>query len=277
MPRVSPPVIFRLLAGPLLLAGAAGRAAEADVAQAWELVGQHLPNDAQATLRNAPARAGDRERALAAAVMRLDVQPVTDAGLKAAGAELAELAQGNDEIAQASGYLIGRIYQTHQFTPDYARAAEAYTHLAERFPAGYWAQLGLVKLALLKLYALPEPAGPRARLAAAEALLPRVTVPELRRDLHILLGRAALFHEAPLGEVLPHLVAADGIGGLTQLKRAELQLQIGELSRRAGQWDQAREYLQKFITENGVDGRIATARMRLAQVEAAQRAEGARR
>ena len=253
----------------------AGRAADSEVAKAWELVGQHLPNEAQGVLRSGRSAGADREHAFAEAVVRMDVQPVTEAGLKAVEASLTELAQGDDEIAQASAYLVGRLHQSHYFTPDYARAAAAYTQLAERFPAGYWAQLGLVKLALLKLYLLPEPAGGvKERIAGAEALGPRVTIPELQRDLHLVLGRGALFHGQPLATVLPHLVAADRVGGMAQLKRAELELQIGELSRRAGQWEQARIYFQKFVAENAVDGRLATVKLRLAEIEAVQRQGG---
>ncbi len=253
-----------------------GRGADADVTAAWSLAGQHLANDALAGLRKDHSP-DDRERSFAEAVVRMDVQPVTETGLKKVEAELSALAKGDDEIAQASAYLIGRLYQAHYFAPDYARAAEAYTRLAEKFPGGYWAQLGLVKLALLKLYALPEPAGPAARIVAAEALFPRVTVPELQRDLHLVLGRAELFHEYAIEAVLAHLLAADRIGGLTQIKRGELQLQIGELSRRARHWDQARDYFRRFIVENEVDGRLSTAKLRLAQIDAAQRAEESHR
>ncbi len=128
---------------------------------------------------------------------------------------------------------------------------------------------------LLKLYVLPEPAEPVARVAAAEALLPRVTRPELQRDAHIVIGRARLFHGQPVAGVLDHLVAADRIGGLTGLKRVELQLQIAELSRREKLWEQARVYFQRFLDENEVDGRIYTVKARLAEIAAAQRAEEA--
>ena len=271
MSRFSPPAFWLCL---LLGVGWAwtARAADADVTAAWELVGRHLANDALVGLRKSHG-AGGREAAFAEAVVRMDSQPVTDPGLRQVEARLAELARGGDEIADASAYLIGRLYQAHFFTPDYARAAQEYERLAARSPGSYWAQLGLVKLALLKLYLLPEPGQPAARVAAAEALLPRLTVPDLRRDAHIVIGRAGLFHEQPMDGVLAHLLEADRLGGLTGLRRGELQLQIAELSRREGRWEQARVYFQRFVDENEVDGRIYTVKAKLAEIAAHQPAE----
>ena len=251
------------------------RAAEAEVTAAWELVGRHLANDALVGLRKSHG-SGGREAAFAEAVVRMDSQPVTEAGLKQVEAQLTDLARGSDEIAEASAYLIGRLYQAHYFTPDYARAAQEYERLAAKNPGSYWAQLGLVKLALLQRFLLPEPVEPAARVAAAEALLPRIHRPELQRDAHIVIGRAGLFHGQPLEAVLAHLVEADRIGGLAMLKRGELQIQIGELSRRAGRWEQARIYFQRFIDENDVDGRVHTVKMKLAEIEAHQHPEGPR-
>ena len=275
MPGVTLPLFRRLLLLGLAGAWTVGRAAEADVTAAWELVGRHLANDALAELQ-AGREQGSREAAFAEAVVRMDSQPVTEPGLKQVEARLAELARGDDEIAAASAYLIGRLYQAHFFTPDYARAAQAYERLAAKHPGSYWAQLGLVKLALLRVFLLPEPAEPAARIAAAESLLPRIHQLELQRDAHIVIGRAGLFHGQPLDAVLAHLVEADRIGGLAMLKRGELQIQIGELSRRAGHWEQARIYFQRFIDENDVDGRVHTVKMKLAEIAEHQRAGGQR-
>ncbi|MEO6875807.1 MAG: hypothetical protein ABI222_13395 [Opitutaceae bacterium] len=246
-----------------------------DLVKAWELVGRHLANDALAGLQK-NREPDSREARFAEAVVRMDSQPVTDAGLKQVEVQLTGLARGSDEVAQASAYLIGRLYQAHYFTPDYARAALEYEQLAVKYPTSYWAQLGLVKLALLKLYLLPEPATPEARIAEAEALLPRVTVPELQRDLHLVLGRSQLFFAQPMAGVLAHLIAADRIGGLTLLKRGELQLQIGELSRREGRWEQARVYFQRFQDENEIDGRLSNVKLKLAEIAEHIRAEGLR-
>ena len=273
MSRVTPPAFWLGWLLGVVCVWPAARAADAGVTAAWELVGRHQANDALAGLEK-PRGGDDREAAFARAVVQMDAQPVTGAGLKRVAEQLAGLADGGDEIAAASSYLLGRLYQAHFFTPDYARAARQYAQLAERSPASYWAQLGLVKLILLELYVLPEPAEPAARIAAAEAQLARITLPDLQRDAHIVIGRARLFHGQPLDTVLAHLLAADRIGGLTGLKRVEFQLQIAELSLREKKWEQSRVYFQRFLEENAVDGRIYTVKAKLAEIAAHQRAEG---
>lgn len=259
MPRAPLSVLLGLL---LPWGGAGALAANSDLTAAWGLVARHLPADAQARLPR--TKSPDREAALAAAVVRLDSQPVTDEKLRAVIGSLEDLARGDDEVAQIAGYLVGRIHQVHFFQPDPARAARAYEEVARRWPGTYWAQLALVKLALLDLYLLPQPAAPAERVATAEALLPRVTEPSLRRDLHLVLGRARLFHHQP--GVLPHLIEADRIGGLAGVARADLQLQIAELSRRAGDDATARRFFEAFLAENEVDPRVYAVRVKLASL-----------
>ncbi|MDB6095052.1 MAG: hypothetical protein JWM32_2614 [Verrucomicrobia bacterium] len=265
MPRVSPPsILCALLLGLAALACAETRAA-GEVSGAWELVAQHLPADALARLKNSSGNA-DRESALAQAIVLMDSQPATDEKMRDVVSRLESLGRGDDEIALAATYMVGRVYQAHFFAADLGRAAEVYEALAARQPASYWAQLALVKLAVLKLYALPQPAGPPARVAAAEALLARVTDPILQRDLHVVIGRARLFHDLP--GVLPHLVAAARVGGFAGVPRSDLQLQVAELSRREGNWAQAREFFEEFITENDADPRAYAVRIKLEEIAA---------
>lgn len=271
MPRNTPTLLWLGCLLGLLCLSTPGKGANDDEVAAWELLSRHLPADALARL-HAPHAGSGREGAFAEAVVIMDSQPVTDARLQGVMQRLADLAQGDDEIAQASSYLIGRLFQVHFFEPDYVRAAHQYELLADKHPDGYWAQLGLVKLALLVVYLLPEPAEPAARIKAAEELLPRVKVPELQRDLHIVIGRAGLFHGRPVTEVLAHLLAADQIGGLLGIPRADLQLQIAELSRRAGGFDRAEVYFRRFIEENDVDTRVYAVRMKLQEMAEQPRA-----
>jgi hypothetical protein len=247
-----------LLAAVVSTAGASS--ADQATVKGWEMVARHLPREAIAVFKRSPAPE-DRERALAEAVTQMDLQPVTDERLRAVIGQLTTLSRGSDEVALAAAYLIGRIYQVHFFQPDYGRAAQAYERLAREPASSYWGELARVKLALLKLYLLPDPAGPAARVTAAEALLAEVKTPELRRDLLIVIGRARLFHGLP--GVIPPLVEAATIGGLVGTARADLQLQIAELSRREGDFKQARAFFEEFLAENEVDSRVYAVRVKL--------------
>jgi len=260
------PRVFSTLILPLLLLATLARANETPDA-VWRLLAGNLPGEAAVALKSAPP-AEPRARALAEAVVLTARQPLTDERLLEAERRLESLATVPDEVGAAALYLNGRLHQLHFSTPDYAEAARHYRRLAERQPASPWAQLGLVKLALLTLHVLPEDAAPADRIASAEALLPRVTLPPLRRDLLIVLARARLFHEVGMERARFDLLAADAIGGLTGLAEADVVLQIGELSFRAGDDTRAGEYFRRFLKSNDADPRVYTVEQRLKAIEA---------
>ena len=245
---------------------ASGRAAAAvtpdETRAVWQLVADHLGRDAYVKLDELKGPA-TRERKFAQAVVAIDYQPVTQSRLHEAEVVFEELAGGDDEIAAASAYLQARMHQVHFQQPDYVRAAELYRALAARQPHSHWAQLGLVKVGLLLLYVLPAPATPVERIAAAAALLPRIEEKELRRDLQLQLGRAGTFYEQPLDTVLPHLLAADAVGGLVGQTYTDLLAAIGELSLRAGHYAQSRVYFERYLKEDTYNMRQVTVRRRL--------------
>jgi hypothetical protein len=162
---------------------------------------------------------------------------------------LAELAAGRDELANLALYLEARLFQVHAVTPDYAQAEALYLALAVRSAGSHWAQLGLVKVGLIRLYALATPTVPADRLASVEALLGRIAEPALKRDLQLQIGWAGLHYGRPLDEILPHLIAAEAAGGLMGITPENLVLQIGELSFRSGKVSQARAYFGRFLAE----------------------------
>lgn len=241
----------------------------------WELMAQSLTNDAAAKLATG-ALPSSRELTWARAVVRLDQQPVTEEHLREVEAACAALATGDDDIADAAAYLRARIYQVHTQRPDYPRAATLYRELAERHPHSHWAQLGLVKLGLLVLYALPEPAAPEARIAAAMALLPRLEERELQRDLQLQIGHAGTHYQQSLDSVLPHLLAADRLGGLVGQTEEDLTCQIGELSLRAGHHAQAKEYFERYLRDYPQSGRCITVTRRLHDLAQLETKEGQR-
>lgn len=230
----------------------------------WHFLAQHRPREALDAL-SGNLRQRSRADLLAALTARLALAAGHETELRAITRELTDLAKGDDDIAAAASYLTARIEQVHLAEPDYARAARLFDATATRFPQSSWGQLSLVKLAVLELYVLPA-RSPESRVAAARALLPRVTRRELQRDLHLIIGRAAVEFEQPLRDALVDLRAAEDAGGLAQAVRAELQLQIGVLSRRIGERDQAVSYLRRFLANSPADPRAYSARQELAAV-----------
>lgn len=254
---------------------AAAVPAAAPQVQAWTDLADNRPKD---TLRVLDHMEASRTAALARGAALMSLQPETDDNMRQAAAVFAQLATGDDEVAAQAAYLEARLYQIHFLQPDYAKAAARFTALAERSPQSHWAQLGLVKLAMLKLYVLPTDAGPEGRLAAAEAILQRIDDPALQRDLHLQIGQAGVVLKLPPRRFLPHLVAADRIGGITGTAREDLVIQIGELSLRAGELEQSRAYFERYLKEYPDNLRAYAVRKRLeaCEHELAQRKETAK-
>lgn len=230
-----------------------------------------LANQPNRVLKTPAGPEASREARLADGVAWLSLQPTTDDSLARAEKQFAALAEGDDEIAAQAIYLQARLHQLHYLQPNYARAAELFEKLATRWPDSHWAQLGWVKLGLLKLYALPAEGD---RITAAEAVLARVTDEALRRDLHLQIGQAGVVLKAPLPRFLPHLVAADRIGGISGTAREDLIVQIGELSRRTGQLEQAKVYFERYLREYATNVRAYTVQRRLEDINAQLAARG---
>lgn len=229
--------------------------------QAYTALANSRPQD---VLRNLRENGASRAERLAWAAGRIGTQPATDDNMRAAENVLIELARGDDDLAAQAAYLQARIHEFHLAEPDYAKAAELYGELADRFPRNHWAQLGLVKLGLLKLYVLPDSTGPGAdRLAAAEALLTKIEEPLLRRDLHLQIGRAGIVLHQPLDRCLPHLVEADHLGNIGGNAHEDLLVQIGVLSERAGLWAQAKDYFERYLAEFPTNVRAFTVEKKL--------------
>lgn len=236
----------------------------------------HLVRDASVRLEHAKGTP-TREQTFAQAVVAVDYQPVTQDRLREAEGVFGKLAKGDDEIADASAYMQARLYQVHYQQPDFLRAAALYRALAERHPESHWAQLGLVKLGLLVLYTLPEPAAPAERIAAATALLARIHEEKLQRDLHLQIARAGTFYEQPLDTVLPHLIEVNRIGGLVGQVPEDLAVELGELSLRAGHYEQARSYFEAYLRDFVPNLRSVTVRRRLEDLAALEaKAKGGR-
>lgn len=265
MPRF---VLFRLLPLVSLLWPVVVAAEISPEAAVWEKVSTYLSSEADQVLRKLPQVSDPqaiRERDFCAAVVHLDQQPLSESRLDEVDQRLHALieAEGNDEIARASRYLLGRIAQVFRAQPDVRLAAHYFRGLVEQPGPGEWEEQARVKLTLLTLYALPIKT-PADRLALAEAYAMEARDPIAVRDMHRLLARAILFYNFPAKGALAHLLQADEIGGLMGTQGADQLVQIGELAWDEGDHDLAAHFYDRLQKEYPRDPRIFLMQERLA-------------
>ncbi len=269
-------MIRRLPALSLLLATAValafvGVARGGELAAGWEALANYQADAALKIFvvgeQSADPAVG-REARFGHGVALLTRQPVTAGQVDSARALFRALADsGTDEFAQGARFYLGRIAQHHQETPDPEEAARQFRQLLAEHPDSVWSQSALSRLALLQLYALDPGFSPDQRIAAAEKLLALARAPAAEGEVHIAIAEAIFYYRLPGGRALPHLLAAERLGGYDRVGRADILLQIAELSRLAGEKQQAAKFYHLFLTENPRDSANFNARMHLAEVE----------
>ena len=209
-----------------------------------------------------------REAQFGRGVALLDEQPVTVSQVEEARALFAALAwSGTDDFAQGARFFLGRIAQHHLAQPDAAEAARQFRQLIAEHESSVWAQSALSRLALLEIYELDLSSPPAARLAEAEKLLAHARTPSAESELHLAMADAIFFYRLPATGALPHLLAAERLGRLDWTARMDVLVQIAELSRLAGNREQAARFYRTFLKENPRDLRHYDVSQRLAEVE----------
>jgi len=253
----------------LLLTATAARGGE--LTAGWQALGAYRADDAMQVFTAGAQSANPtvaREGRFGRGMALLTKQPVTSGQIDEARRLFAELADsGTDDPAQGARFFLGRIAQHHQETPDAAEAARQFRRLIAEHERSVWAQSALSRLALLQLYALDPALSPEQRIAETEKLLAHAHVPPAEGELHIALAEAIFFYRLPAQAALPHLLAAERLGGYDRVGRADVLLQIAELSRLSGQKAQAAKFYHLFLNENPRDTANYNARMHLAEVE----------
>lgn len=226
----------------------------------WRKVSSYLTKEALIELKYLPApRNADaqRERDFCMAVVILDQQPLSESRLDDVEMRLKSLvaARDDDEVANASRYLLGRIAQIYRGTPQMQEAEIYYRAVLERNESDEWTKLARVKLAVLELYVLPAPSR-QARIDAVLALIEGADDQVTIRDLHRLVARAGMFFNFPPELALKHLIVADEIGGLQGTLGADQLVQIGELAMDTGQPKLSAHYYEKLRRDYPRDPRI---------------------
>jgi hypothetical protein len=124
------------------------------------------------------------------------------------------------------------------------------------------------RLAILLLCTEAGPAGAAARVAAAEQLLPFARSPLAVTELHLVIADAVFHYRLPEALALPHLLAAARAGAMDVPTRGDTLVQIGELSRIAGDAAQAAASYRMFLADFPRDSRQFAVRQKLAELDA---------
>ncbi|EIQ00530.1 hypothetical protein OpiT1DRAFT_05075 [Opitutaceae bacterium TAV1] len=256
-------LLAALLPGVAFLSAASAPAPAAAVA--WDDIARGLFHEAH----QAFAAAGDtgdtgdtdRETRLGTALTLLQLQPKTDANIRRAATLLTRLHEENpgDETGLAALYYLGRIEHLHRTPADPEAAARYYRELISTRPDHPLAGQARVKLALIELYRSGGRPEDRAQtVARLTPLADRQPDAASRRDLHLVLGEAALRFGLGSQLALDHFRAALEAGILRATLRADTLVRCGELARELGHADEARRYYETFLADFRRDVRRRT-------------------
>lgn len=240
--------------------------ARPDEVAAWRDASMNLFNQAHHTLATLAHEPATRTRAirLGEALTLLNLQPKTPRNIERAATLLETLCaeETADEAGINAAYHLARIAQWHREPRDLADALARYDALADRFPAHWLGQLALIKALVIRLYEQVPPEEARRRLAAADALAPRLLEPALRSEYHQVLATASARLGMDPAWRLPHLVAADQLGVMRFNENKDFVLATAETARSCHQRELALQYYERFLAAAPRDERTTYVRQR---------------
>lgn len=238
-----------------------------DVGRAWRDASLSLFKEAHGAF----AAAAGREARLGHAITLLAQQPRTAGNVDAAAEALEALIAESpaDETAIVARFYLGRLEQLHR-TPENPGAAVAhFKRLIAEHPGSPWAEQAAVKVALIELHEAISAAERLRRFEHHRQIAPALATAPARRDLHLLLADVALRFDLGEALALDELLAADRAGIVRTTAQAQIWVQIGELARRTGRDEVAREHYRKFLAAFERDNRRGMILEHLAALPAA--------
>ena len=251
-----------------------GNTVQADVVEdAWKL-NRKLEFSAASNLlkRFEPDSGKERSRAfLARAISLMGMQPRTAKNLDSAYQLLETVARSRDadETVLWAIYYQARIDQIHRSPPDFVRAAMHYRTLIDRYPDSMAAQLGFVKLAILRLYVLEEIPIHQQVLADLESESSFLSYPLAVREFHVTLADAYLFFDVSKYKALDHLITARNQRHLTLIDNGDDVARIGNLAYFLERYDLAMKSYREFLEIDPKATEVFLLRERLLEMESA--------
>lgn len=245
------------------------------VADAWQALANFRPEQALPRFEQLAPAGTDNVRAVRfGTALSLLAQPsaVPNRVEKARAILAALAADESDDIALGARFYLGRLAEFQVDPPDPVQAAAIFRRLIAEYPDSIWAQVAVSRLAIVLLYTAAGPSDPAGKIAAAELLQKSARHPLAIMELHLVISDAVFHYRLPDGLALPHLIAAEQAGGLDSATRADVLVQIGEISRLTGQPGPAARYYRTFLAEYPRDARQYPIRQKLASLGGVRRA-----
>ncbi|EDY80813.1 hypothetical protein VDG1235_430 [Verrucomicrobiia bacterium DG1235] len=180
-----------------------------------------------------------------------------------------------DAIGLASAYYLARISQSNPVEQDMAEAKKLYWTLYEKWPERFFGQMAFVKYLTLEIYD-DDGSGDRVeeRIQKLEKMVDGITLPELRQNVHRILGEAYVSFDLSAEPAYRHLLEAYDIGIPVLSIRIEVLQKIGQLGEELGQDERALMAYDELLLvarghKNYVDFAERAARLRKALGQAA--------
>lgn len=244
---------------------------DAALGEVWGAVGDLRHGRAAEAFRELRATGG-REAEFGLAVALLNAPPRSRQRLDEADALFAalETADPQDGWGQAATYYRGRIAALYRSPADPTAARALHLRLWQAHPEGLWGQLACLQLYVADLAAAGDEGAVGEVLGRLAADLPRVRLPEVRRNLHRAAGEVLLLRGWLPEAAADHLLAAQAIGFDEPQTAVAARLQAAFAALRTGRLAVARRLYEEHLAERPRDSRNRLLRERL---EAAERGQ----
>lgn len=146
----------------------------------------------------------------------------------------------DDAIGMASLYYLARIAQVHPVEEDLQKAKLLYLELFENHSDRFFGQLAFLKYAMIEIYDDSVTGSTAAtRIRAIEDHEDRITLRDMKRNYHRILGEAYAALEIDDGKAYEHLKAAYEIGIPLVSLRVDVLSKLAPLAEQFGEMETA--------------------------------------
>lgn len=146
----------------------------------------------------------------------------------------------SDAIGLASAYYMARIAQSNPYEQDIDAAKKLYWDLYEKWPERYFGQMAFAKYATLHLY---DEDGSETevldRIQNLEPIVSDISIPEIRQNVHRLIGEAYVVFDLDPARAYEHLLGAYDLGIPVESIRIEVLERLGKLGEEIGELERA--------------------------------------